>query len=164
MPHLKRQCEECGEIVHVAEPGKGGKGIAIEKGDQFVIPAGFIRLSLDPRKATGKFFRPGINWFVRKLYFEGMPNTAEGLDSLLQQYQEQADEVLQNSSLLKDFDLEDPEDGEKVFDFLQDKDTTPEWWAFVLGSHVHLVRDYIEAGTHDRPPTLWESWPTLEPC
>ncbi len=146
IPHVKRECEECGEIVRVAEPGEGGRGIVIKEGDQFVIPAGFIRMSLDPSRATGRFFRPGINWFVRTLYFEGMPDTAEGLDSLLQQYEDQADAVLQNSPLLKDFDFEDPEDGEKVFEFLKEKDDTPEWWAFVLGSHVHLVRDYIEAG------------------
>jgi hypothetical protein len=145
-PHVKRQCEECGKTVYVAEPGEGGRGIVIKEGDQFVIPAGFIRMSLDPRKSTGKFFRPGINWFVRSLYFEGMPNTAEGLDSLLQQYEGQADKVLQDSSLLKDFDLENAEHGERVFELLKEKDHTPEWWAFVLGAHVHLVRDYIEAG------------------
>jgi|SRR5215211_1974193 len=145
-PHVKRQCEECGETVYVAESGEGGRAIAHKEGDQFVIPAGFLRLSLDPRKSTGKFFRPGINWFVRSLYFEGMPRTAEELDSLLQQYKDQADKVLQESSLLKDFDLENVEHGERVFELLQEKDHTPEWWALVLGSHVHLVRDYIEAG------------------
>jgi hypothetical protein len=75
-----------------------------------------------------------------------MPRTAEELDELLHQYEDQADKVLQDSSFLKDLDLENAEHGEKIFELLKENDHTPEWWAFVLGSHVHLVRDYIKAG------------------
>jgi hypothetical protein len=146
VPHVKRQCEECSKTVHVVEPGEGGSGIRIREGDQFVIPAGFIRLSLDPSKSTAKFFRGGVSVFVNMLYFEGMPNTAEGLDSLVQQYEEQADRVVRGSSLLKDFDVDDPDDGKKAFELVKQRDDLPEWWAAVMGAHVQLVRDYVEAG------------------
>ncbi len=146
VPHVERLCEECGETVHVAEPGEGGRGIAIMEGDQFVIPARYIRMSLDRNASTGKFFRPGVNWFAKSLYFEGMPNTADGLDSLLQQYEEEADNVVEGSSLLAGLDLEDADDGEKAFELVKERDDLPEWWAYVLGAHVHMVRDHVEAG------------------
>ena len=146
VPYTKRQCDECGETVHVVEPGEGGRGIRIREGDQFVIPAGSIRMSLNPSQATGTFFRPGVNWFAKMLYFEAMPNTAEGLDPLLQQYEEHADRVIKSSPLLVDFDLDDPEDQEQVFDLVKERDDLPEWWAYVVGAHVGIVRDYIKAG------------------
>jgi hypothetical protein len=146
VPHIKRQCKECGKTVHVVEPGEGGKGVRIREGDQFVIPADFIRMSLDPSQSTGQFFRGGVSVFVNMLYFEGMPTTAEGLDLLLQQYEEQADRVVRGSSLLKDLDIDDPDDGKKAFELVKQRDDLPEWWAVVVSSHVQLVRDYIQAG------------------
>ncbi len=146
VPYTKRRCDECSETVHVVEAAEEGRGIRIREGDQFVIPAGFIRMSLDPSQSTGHFFRPGVNWFVKTLYFEGMPTTAEGLGSLLQQYEEQADRVIRGSSLLENFDLDDPQDGEQAFELVKGRDDLPEWWAMVIGSHVLLVRDCVEAG------------------
>lgn len=146
VPHVKRRCDECYKTVHVAEPGEGGRGIMVRKGDQFVMPPGSISMSLDPSKATGRFFRPGVSWFVKMLYFEGMTNDAEELDSVLQQYEEQADRVLERSSLLADYDLEDPDDVGKAFELVKDRDNLSEWWAFMLGSLASLVGDYVEAG------------------
>jgi hypothetical protein len=130
----------------MVESGEQGKGIRVREGDQFVLPAGFLRLSLDPSQSTGHFFRGGVSTFVNMLYFEGMPNTAEGLDSLLQQYEDQADNILRGSSLLVDFDLDDPDDGERALELVKYREDLPEWWAVVVGTHVRLVRDYVEAG------------------
>ncbi len=146
VPYTKRRCDECGETVHVVERGEEGRGIRIREGDQFVIPAGFIRMSLDPQQATVGFFRPGINWFVKMLYFEGIPSTAEGLDSLLQQYEEQANKVIEGSSLLEGLDRDDPDDAEKILELVQERNDWPEWWATIIGSSVQLVRECIEAG------------------
>jgi hypothetical protein len=146
-PHVKRQCEECGETVHVAEPGEGGRGVQVMAGDQFVIPAGYLRLSLDPSQATGTFFRGGVPWFVSMLYFQGFePNTSDDLRPLLDQYRQEVDKVLENSSLLGALDLENPDDAGEAVELVRDQADKPEWWAMMMGAHVSLVKGYIEDG------------------
>ena len=43
----------------------------LREGDSFVIPAGSLTLSLDLAQSSGRFFRPGITWFLKQLYFQG---------------------------------------------------------------------------------------------
>ena len=147
MPYVKRQCEECGKTVHVVEPGEGGRGIQVMAGDQFVISAGYLRLSLDPSQATGTFFRGGVPWFVSMLYFQGFePNTSDDIGPLLDQYRQEADKVLEDTSLFGSLDLDSPDDAGEAVELVRDQADKPEWWAMVMGAHVSLVKDYIENG------------------
>src|SRR4051794_19185897 len=75
VPHVKRKCQECGKTIHLVEPGEGGEGIKVEAGDQFVIPAGFIRMSLDPAASSGRLSRPGVTWLTERFFFDGRPST-----------------------------------------------------------------------------------------
>lgn len=61
-----RPCESCGrEIFYVRRAENGG--IKIEDGDSFHLPK--ITLSLDPN-SSGRFFRPGLESFLKQLYLE----------------------------------------------------------------------------------------------
>jgi hypothetical protein len=45
----------------IVEPGEHGKGINIRAGDQVVIPAGWIKLSMDPLATSVVFSREGLD-------------------------------------------------------------------------------------------------------
>lgn len=142
--HVKRQCEKCGKNIYVFELGDSGQGMMVRKGDQMIIPKGSIRLSLDPDRATGKFFRPGITWFVKTLYLEGFPKSSKELNTLLDQYDAQSSTILENSSLLNGLDLNKESDADKAFELVKDKEDSPEWWAMLMGAFSLQVRKAID--------------------
>jgi hypothetical protein len=78
----------------------------VRPGDQFIVPAGFLRLSLDRDAATGQFIRYGISMFARMLYFEGLADDAAELDAVLDQYGRQYTHVFSTSEHLQDFDFD----------------------------------------------------------
>lgn len=125
--HVRRPCMECGRIVYLAEPGEGGRGIQVLAGDSLTIPGHMVRDMLDPRKAldprktTGKVFRSGIPIFMKMLYFEGLStvNATSELHSVLEQYQEHTDQILRNSPLLTDLDIDDPEDAQSAIEIIR---------------------------------------------
>lgn len=87
----------------------GPEGLRVEEGDQVVVPAGSIRLSLDQSLSTARFSRPGLTWFVHAMLFEAVTGDLRdpsGLDQALGNYRRLADEVLQTSSLLVGLDTE----------------------------------------------------------
>ena len=49
-PYVVRTCDDCGRKIRVRERGKHGIGIEVKKGDQFVLPEGFIQISANPLK------------------------------------------------------------------------------------------------------------------
>ncbi len=80
IPHVIRKCEGCGRSLHVYEPGKHGIGIPIREGDQFVIPADWLKLSLNPLKSTGQFYKGGLQWYAELIYLDGLPNKKDNDD------------------------------------------------------------------------------------
>src|ERR1700693_2811606 len=67
-PYVIRTCTGCGREVKLREIGKGGKGIEVAKGDQIVIPPGFIQIALNPLKGTGQMTRLGASWFAGQVF------------------------------------------------------------------------------------------------
>ena len=130
--HVQRACETCGKDTFVAEPGEGGKGVLVRPGDTFRIPAGAIRISLDPAKATGVMFRPGVRWFVTRLLTADLPKSPDDVDAYVDRLKDRADELLESSELLSDLDLDDEGDAAKAIKRLEENKDTPEWWAFVM--------------------------------
>jgi hypothetical protein len=107
------------------------------------------RKVLDPRKATGKVFRSGTPIYMKMLYFEGLSSLdASGeLDSVLERYEEQVDQILSNSPLLIGLDIHDPGDAQSIFEIVQKNgEYSPEWWALMVGSLVSLVKERIATG------------------
>jgi hypothetical protein len=87
VPHVRRQCEECGKTIHLVDRGDGEKGIRVQPGDAFTLPADWLRLSLDPRKSRGRFTRFGAAWFVKTVLTGDIPRDPSKLGRLLDQYE-----------------------------------------------------------------------------
>jgi hypothetical protein len=133
VPHTRRSCPDCGGPKYGLA---GPEGLRVEEGNQVVIPAGSIRLSLDRNLSTGRFSRPGLAWFVNTMLFEPVPGNlrdASGPEAALDRYRELADEVLQRSSLLAGLDMESASDQEEALRRIgDDRQRRPEWWALLL--------------------------------
>ena len=99
-PHVVRPCPGCGRDLHIAEPGEGGKGIRVAKGDKFVIPHGFIQLSLDPRKARGRLYRPGILFIAERLLADDVFSRTTDIISEFQKILDSSDHLLRTSDKL----------------------------------------------------------------
>jgi hypothetical protein len=67
-PHLLVPCAACGRAVRTWRAGEHGRGLAIEKGDQVVIPPEWLRPSFDPLKGNTQLSRTGVDWFARQLF------------------------------------------------------------------------------------------------
>ena len=154
VPHTARQCVDCDRTIYVVEPGDDG-GIKVQAGDKFVIPADFLQFSLDPTQTTGKFFRPGISWFVRNLYFHHVDEiqriaagevTPEKINGILDGYENEADAVLKNSKMFEYLDLDDEEQAAKAVKHVQEERDSREWWAMLVGALAKVARDAICAG------------------
>jgi hypothetical protein len=118
----------------------------IRKGDQVIIPADCLRMSLNPLKSSGHFSRYGLQWFAEQIHLENLPNKKDEIAAELDRAQKQCDDILTNSPLLKGINLEDTEDAERGIELPKTNRDTREWWAFLMGTYVAIVRDSIEAG------------------
>jgi hypothetical protein len=131
------------------EVGEGGKGIRVRTGDRFTIPAGFIKLSLDPSQG-GKLFRPGVAFLVRQLFYAGAPNAVADVSELLETFKKKADSILENSDVLKGLDLEQQGDADRAFEILQKRKDSREWHALLMGSLAQMAADAIHAGEPEK--------------
>ena len=146
VPHVERPCADCGKSVFVIEPGEGGKGIKIREGDKFTIPAGWLTMSLDPARTTGRFFRPGVTWFVTQLLTGELPSRPEDVDDYLERIKATADATLDASERLAGLDLENESDAEKAVELLEEDRDTVEWWAFLMGTFASALLDDLRQG------------------
>jgi len=151
IPHCQRQCGKCGKPTYVCEPGDKG-GIVVRSGDQFTIPAGFIKLSLDPNH-TGMMTRHGIPWFVQLLFASGEAESPDKIISTLDSYIAQGEQILKASELLKPFDLENEAQAAEGWKLLEKHQGTPEWWATSVIVLAQEAKKTIEA--NDARRTAW---------
>lgn len=140
VPHAKGSCDDCGKSYYRLPTAKG---LEVKEGDQIVVPAGSIKLSLDPRQATTRFFRPGVAWFVQHLLTSESPGQAEGVEDSLEKYKKGADDLLRQSSLLQDYDLDEEESASLAVQFLGDKRDTPEFWAMSVGAFSLVAEEAL---------------------
>jgi len=142
--NVQRKCDKCDKSVFVYERGPDGNGLQAKEGDNVIIPAGAIRLSLKPGESTGRFFRGGIPIFAKMLFFEGQAEKLEEFTDQLDQYDTISDNFLNNSLLLKDLNLDDENDADIAIERLKNNQETSEWWAFAMGSFTLIVKDALE--------------------
>jgi hypothetical protein len=145
IPHVQRPCADCGKTTYVVEPGEGGKGIKVQAGDRFTIPAGWLSLSLDPSKSAGRLFRPGVTWFVTNLMTGNLPKDVAGLDDYLKKCEEQADALLAESEKLKHLDIENEADAPEAIELIEKDRSSLEWWALMVGALESDLRDRMKS-------------------
>lgn len=129
--------------MYVFEPGHKGAGMKVREGDQVVIPAGTVQMSLDPRKCTGLLYRPALPFLARKLFFEGWCKQPDDLADSLDAYEGFADSVLEKSPFLADLDIHDPADAEEARARIEAHRDSTEWWAWALRGALGAVREAI---------------------
>jgi hypothetical protein len=153
IPHVIKKCEACGRIMYVHESGKYGMGIKIRKGDTFVIPEGWIKLSPHPLKGTFTFTKQGLHWFAEKVFIQDLPSKNDQILEELKNIEDSCDDFLKKSPLLKGMDIENHEHSEKIINLLKENKETIEWWTFLTGIFISSVRDALEK--NDIKQAIW---------
>jgi len=144
--HVLRKCTGCGRETRVAQAGKDGHGLRVEKGDKFVLPSGFLKISFNPINSSGQMSRSGLAWFAGLINFEGLPKAKDDLMSNLEALRKRCDEIVERSTLLSDIDFEDESAGDIVFRRLEaDHQNSAEWWAMSVIIFMDILRDAIAA-------------------
>ena len=142
-PHAVSDCRDCGRMTYRLPTEEG---LRTEEGDSVVFPAGSIQLSLDPSQASGRFYRPGVAWFVQHLLTSEAPSQAVDVEASLEKYRDSADKLLRESPLLHDFNLDDDESASLAAQFLNGRHDAPEFWAMSVGAASLLVEDSLRDG------------------
>ena len=137
VPHVSRPCQTCNKTIHLAEPGPDGKGIQVQKGDTFTIPAGWLKLSLDPARSTGTFTRIGVSSFVRHLIFSSLPTEPEKVVGYLEYLDGEVDAVLLASPRMTDLDINSQSDMERAFERFREEPDSVEHIAILLSAAMH---------------------------
>jgi hypothetical protein len=146
IPHVVRKCKGCGRNLHVVEPGPHGRGIQIRASDQFVMPQSAIAMSLNPLQSKGQFTRYGLAWFAERTHLADLPTKRDEMPAEIERLEKSSDDLLKASPLLAGFDLENPAHTGEIVVALQARRDSSEWWAFLQGSFISLLRSAIEAG------------------
>jgi hypothetical protein len=150
VPHVVRACLGCGREMHILQLGEHGRGIKVEKGDRFVIPADWLRVAANPLKSVGMFTRSGLRWFAEQIFVEGLMGMRDDFPAELARLEAQADKVLQGSTMLSGLDINNPDDSEKIFDVIKENKGSPEWWALWLGIFLSVSNEAIANKEPDR--------------
>lgn len=140
VPHVKRQCPHCGREMCIVEPGEHGKGINIRPGDKFVIPAGWIKLSMDPLATSAVLTRPGLDMMAANFFLEGLLQTGQSYEGVAAEVEHQMDQIVNESPHVKPLDVNNPEHTEQIAKALQERKETAEFWAFLAGMFFAQAR------------------------
>ena len=121
IPHVVRACAGCGKLLRLHEPGKHGIGFKIRQGDQVVIPAGWLKFSLNPLKSSGQLSRYGLQWFAEQIHLEELPQKKDSIDAEIDRLEKRTEELLNGSKLLEGLDLANPDHADKIINTLKEQ-------------------------------------------
>ncbi|MFQ5736925.1 MAG: hypothetical protein ACE5GY_08700, partial [Thermodesulfobacteriota bacterium] len=83
--------------MKLRETGKNDHWLMIGKGDQPVIPQGYIKLSANPLKSTGVFTRYGLNLFAQQVFVRDLPSRVNDIEAELKKNDERCRSILKES-------------------------------------------------------------------
>lgn len=155
VPHLSADCGKCGRTSFYVRYDADGGGIRIEAGERFTVPAGFIKLSLDP-SSRGKLFRSGLPFLVKQLFLGVNPKSSDQIQSFAEELSADADSILKKSKVLEGLNLEDEKDATEAFKRLNENQESREWHAMGVGALSQQMREAIE-GT-DAKQAAWAAY------
>jgi hypothetical protein len=143
-PYVIRACPECERSMRLREPGKHGLGIQVHKGDQLVIPAGWLKLAADPLKGFGHFSKSGLGWFAQLVFGNGLEARRGDFRAAIDEMQNEYEGVLRNSPLLTEIDVDNPDQFDAIFKKLSTNQNTPEWWLYVSAGCLSIAKSAID--------------------
>lgn len=141
--YIIRKCKNCGRKIKVREFGKNGHGITVKDGEQFVIPSGFLKIAANPLKGNAQLTKYGLAWFAKLIFVEELENNPDRVEDFLTTNEKYSSSVLENSTLLEGFDLDEKEQQNDIFTTLNDNKDSIEWWAYLFGGFSKTVQDAI---------------------
>ncbi len=144
IPYVIRTCLSCGRKINLRDPGENGLGIKIEKGDQFIFPEGYLKISANPLNGIGTLTQAGLAWFAELIFIEKLEKTPENLALQIKKNDEYSVSILKNSLLVDDHDIENPEHFNAIFETLSGNKNSLEWWALLFGIYNSIVEEAIK--------------------
>jgi hypothetical protein len=131
--------------VRTLKPGKNGRGIKVLKGDKFVIPPDFIRLSLNPLQSSGQLTKAGVDMMARTLLLDGLyPDEATFDDDSLR-LEQHTDQILSAFTPLAGLDVNNADHTEKIYSIMKEHELTREYWALWTGHFLAISREARKA-------------------
>lgn len=142
VPHVIRTCEGCGRKLHIARYGEFGRGIKVEKGEQFVIPKGWLKLSANPLKGKSNFTFSGLQWFAKLIFVSGLPEKAKEYIEEVSILEREMDRIVNESPLINDLDVNNEEDIKEMIKILEKNRNSKEYWAFWTSLFLSMAKKY----------------------
>ena len=143
-PYAIHTCPKCGREIKLREPGSHGHGITIQKGDRFVFPDGWLKISANPLKSTGHLTKYGLDWFAKLTLVEDLPQKQGEIEKVIKDNDQYCIGMHQKSELVKDLDPGNPDHTEKIFQRLNANQHTVDWWVFLFGTFNAIVEQAIQ--------------------
>ena len=153
MPYVVRTCSVCNREIKLREPGDNGHGIKVEKGDRFVFPDGFLKISANPLKSTGHLSKHGLAWFAKHIFIEELEKNPDKIDVFTKSNEDYSERILKDAGLFDGLDLSLEEDSKELFLRVEKDKNGLEWWAYCFGLFNDIARDAIEE--NDAKKAAW---------
>lgn len=155
IPHVIRTCSGCGREMRVHESGPHGRGLQVRQGDRPTIPAGFLRMSLDPLKSSGHLTKHGIHWLAQQFFLAGLPRLEDGYAEFSAALERDMDAIAAPLLAQDSLDLANPEHGEQIVAKMAESQTAKEYFAFSAGLFLNMAREAVANGQAAR--AAWAS-------
>lgn len=144
IPYVIRTCSECGREIKVREIDEVSLGINVEEGDKFVIPEGYLQLSANPLKGKAHFTKNGLSWFAERTFVEDIMRHKDNFNEILEKNDKYSEERLENSEIVNDLDLQNPEHVEEIFQRFEENKYTTDYWAFWFKIYNGMTQRFIK--------------------
>jgi hypothetical protein len=145
-PYVVRTCEKCGRKIKLRTPGPHGIGFDVKKGDEVVIPAGFLTIAANPLKGSGHLSRYGLNWFAEQVFGIDISKRREDFPAAIRALIQSNESFFEGAQYLKGLDLSDPANEEEMIRRLEANKKSIEWWGYLAAVFCTVALQAIENG------------------
>jgi hypothetical protein len=142
--HVLRPCPGCGREIRLAESGKHGIGLKINKGDKIVAPP--LILSPNPLKGGGHFTRHGISWYAEQAFIGNLPRRKDDFPAAVSAMVESLEQELRASPLFTVVDFDDEDNVSAAIMKLKKEDNPVEWYLSNALIFAAIANDAIQGG------------------
>jgi len=142
-PYSVETCPQCNRSIKIRRPGKHGIGIEVKKGEQLFIPTGWIKLSPNPLKSSGRFTKLGLQYFAQGAFIKQID------DDYLKDVEDKQSKLearLRSIALDMNMDLETEEGTNKFFESFREQRSDITHWLINTYVFSDLARQAVIDG------------------
>jgi len=125
----------------------------VRAGDRFVIPEGWLRLSLNPLDSAARLARPGLDLLARRLFLDDITGKEESFSEAALGLERQTDQIVNTFEPLVGLDVNDPADAERILSIMEGHPRTREFWALWTGHFLAIAR--VSSGEGNINRAMW---------